>query len=145
MSRRKARNLRVKFEFKDGDVYTSPAKKAAFNELVQLGYLYVAGDGDAISRKRCKDRLMDAAEAWIAWGFEEAQNIQNGFLGAAQLRDERQPVWDRWQARGEEIYAANPHLSKTAVCTKVAEEFGVSREAVGKRVSGIGKPRKSSK
>ncbi|HHS7808885.1 TPA: hypothetical protein ACTQYX_001394 [Pseudomonas putida] len=142
MSKKKAQAASVKFGFEHDDALM-PMINVAFQEIVQWAQLYRTGD--AISRENCRKRLMEVSEAWIAWRFEEAQNTQNGINSAKQVRDERQPQWDRWQQYADEIYAANPHLSKTGVCTKVAEKFGYTREAVGKRVTGVGKERKSHK
>ncbi|MGY3017838.1 hypothetical protein V1687_02545 [Pseudomonas putida] len=142
MSTKKAQAASWKFKFGNDDALT-PAINVAFQEIVQWAQLYRTGD--LISRENCRKRLMDVAESWVAWKFEEAQNAQNGFKGAKQRREARQHEWDLWQKRADDIYAGNPHLSKTAVCTKVAEEFGVTREAVGNHVTGVGKPRKSRK
>lgn len=119
------------------------AIQVAFQEIVQWAQLYRTGD--AITRESCRKRLMEVSEAWIAWRFEEAQNTQNGFLGAEQRREQRQVEWNRWQKRAEEIYASHQLWSKTQVCAEVAKEFSVTREAVGKRVIGVGKPRKNRK
>lgn len=140
MSKKKAQASSVRFQF-ENDSEALPAINVAFQQIVQWAQLYRTGD--AASRMECRDRLMKVSEAWLAWQFEEAQNTRNGFSGAEQRQDERQPEWDRWQARAEEVFKANPHLSKTAICQKLAAEFSVNRKTISNRVTDVGKPRKN--
>jgi len=142
VSKKKAQAASWKFKCEHDNALV-PAIDVAFQEIVQWAQLYRTGD--PISRENCRKRLLEVSEAWIAWKFEEAQNTKNGINSAEQSRDERQPEWSKWQKRAEEIYSAHPLWSKTQVCAEVAKEFGVTREAVGKRVTGVGKPRKSRK
>lgn len=139
MSEKKAERTALVFTFDDGD-HRMPAIDAAFQQIVQLAQLYTTGD--ARSRIACRERLMEVSVAWLAWEHEKDQNSRNGFRGAEQAREERKPEWDKWQQCANEIYEIHPHWSKTQVCCEVAKVFGVTREIVGKRVTGVGKPRK---
>lgn len=142
MSKKKAQKLSVRYKFEHDDAVI-PAISMAFQEIVQWAQLYSAGD--PVSRENCRKKLMEVSEAWIAWKFEEAQYTQSGFIHAEQVHAERQPEWDRWQQRAEEVYSSHPHWSKTQVCAEVAKEFGVVRKTVGNHVTEVGKPRKSRK
>lgn len=130
MSTKKAQAASWKFKFEHDDALI-PAINVAFLEIVQWAQLYRTGD--PISRDNCRKRLMEVAESWVAWKFEEAQNVQNGFKGAAQTRIERDPVWDRWQQLANAKWLANPRLSKRDVAKQIAEP-GENVETIRKRI-----------
>ncbi|MFR0693453.1 hypothetical protein ACLUTX_28945 [Enterobacterales bacterium AE_CKDN230030158-1A_HGKHYDSX7] len=140
MSRKRAKKLEVVYEFPDGAERVS-AVQTVMNLIAQWGFLYITGNSN--QRRELRPRLREVAEACLAWQCEEEQNARNGIASTAASRELRQPEWDRWQARAEELFAANPNLSKSAICNRVAKEFGVSPRSVRRRVSNVGRPRKT--
>ncbi|PWK32563.1 hypothetical protein [Pseudomonas sp. OV226] len=131
MSRRKVKERQLSFAFPDGDERVALVK-AAMDQIAQWGYLYVTGDPR--QRAELRPRLMEVAEAALAWQYTEEKNARNGITSGEERRSERQPEWDCWQARAEEIRAANPALSKNAIHKKLAKEFDVDESTIRRRV-----------
>lgn len=64
----------------------------------------------------------------------EEQRQDAGFSSGDWRRRVRQPVWDQWQRRVDELRASNPRRSKADICRQVGNEHGVTGRAVSKRV-----------
>lgn len=63
------------------------------------------------------------------------QREDAGFSSGEQRLEMRRPAWDMWQRAVDRIRVESPALKKSRVCEIVALEYGVTRQAVGKRVS----------
>lgn len=131
MSRRKVKERQLAFVFPDGD-YRVPIEKAAMDQIAQWGYLYITGN--ASQRAELRPRLMEVAEAALAWQYTEEKNARNGIASGESRSIERRPEWDQYKAMAKEIKSKNPKLSRNAICTKVAKEFGVSVSTILRRV-----------
>lgn len=73
------------------------------------------------------------------------QRQNAGISSGEQRKVERQPEWEKWQSRADEIFKKNPKLSKSAIANEVAKEFRVTGRAVSRRISNVGKPRAPKK
>lgn len=67
------------------------------------------------------------------------QRAAAGFSSGEQRGAERKPEWDTWQKAAEDIFRANPTLTKTQICIKVGHRFGVHHRTVSNRITGVGK------
>ncbi len=64
----------------------------------------------------------------------QRQRSEAGFSSGSERRAARQPVWDQWQRRAEELHRGNTARSNTDIFAQVGREFDVTRRAVAKRV-----------
>jgi hypothetical protein len=76
-----------------------------------------------------------AAPGVIANRKTGRQRKDAGFSSGQERAAERKPSWDQWQAEADRQRAENPHLSKSRVAEIVATKFGVTRQAVVKRIT----------
>jgi hypothetical protein len=85
-----------------------------------------------------------ALEPDIVNGVKTAKQRRDAGISSRDIRIEvRQPEWDKWQALANAIFKRNPQKSKREICREVGAKFGVSDRTVDKRITGVGKPRKS--
>src|SRR5690606_16120497 len=54
-----------------------------------------------------------------------AQRKSAGIASGEERKEERKPEWDKWQRRADEVFMANPRLSKSQICAMVGKEFNV--------------------
>ncbi|CAN7325405.1 hypothetical protein LJR168_001778 [Pseudoxanthomonas sp. LjRoot168] len=74
-------------------------------------------------------------EPTVITGAKASQQRKSaGFSSAQEREQERRPEWEQWQNRFTQHRLENPHLSKSRIHEMVAAEFGVTRQAIAKRV-----------
>lgn len=123
----------VKWRFGNGESEQMPLDDLTERLISQYAAM-VRSDSPEL-REMGTRRMNEVARATIAGQFAEHQRQKAGFSSASERSAERRPEWDKWQARADEIYAANPHQSLNQISIKVAAEFGVSSRIVSKRIS----------
>lgn len=104
---------------------------------------------DLTSRKIANDMVTELIRAFeSAWRVDvkeiepvvvtgaraNRQRSRAGIASGAERQAERTPEWNRWQKRATELRLKHPEWYASAIFNSVGEEFGVTREAVAKRV-----------
>jgi hypothetical protein len=110
----------------------------------------LANIADPVARKHAEDSVLNLIRAfhhdWRA-GIRSVkrpieagakalrQRSSAGFSSGEERRAERTPEWESWQRRADELRAANPRRTKSDICRQIANEYGLTREGVAKRVT----------